>query len=826
MHNRAAKHIIFYSVMGILAISLIVAGVSIFPLYSLLKKNRENTLNHAAKIRAMAVEEYITRVQEIVHQIASRTVIRTKLEEYNRRRISRNGLVAFTRDKLADAMGASEEAVGITRLGPDGDPLVVVGMPLPEGVSQPVPSVSSRIVVIGAPFRVGEVPYLVAGTHIWGEGPKPEGTDIVIFRMDHVKSIVTDYSGLGKTGEIILGAGENGNIRPLFPLKQDTLSIPALLPKNSHLAEMLKTAIAQESGVAVIKDDKGTKVIVAYGPIRTVLWGILVKMDTNEFFAPLNRQMLVLGGVIIVLIVIGAFGMVFLLRPLTAAVERELLERMKTEIALRIKENQFRTIVNHTPIVLWSVDAEGRFTVSEGKALALLGLKPGEVVGRSVFEVYRNNPPLLENIRRGLAGEAFSSIVQAGDLYFETHYEPIRDSYGRVIGVSGISNDITESRKARERIERQLDRLNTLRTIDKAIIASLDINHTLGVFIEQVLMRLGVDAARVLLMNPYTKYLEHAAGTGFTGDAVRDVRVRLGDGYAGQAALSHETIMVPELVLSSELLTAFPDFRAMLEAEGFKAYVVVPLIAKGAAAGCLELFHRSPLKPDREWMSFLEALAGQAAIAIDNARMYNEIRNARDEIVLAYDSTIEGWANALDLRDAETEGHSRRVADLTVRIARELGMTEDELIHVRRGALLHDIGKMSIHDDVLFKDGPLTDEERERMHRHPENAFNLLYPIKYLRPALDIPYCHHERWDGTGYPRQLKGEQIPLAARIFTIVDTWDALLMSRRYREAWSREKVIDHIRSLSGTHFDPRIVEAFLKMISESRQVPLVTE
>jgi response regulator RpfG family c-di-GMP phosphodiesterase len=124
---------------------------------------------------------------------------------------------------------------------------------------------------------------------------------------------------------------------------------------------------------------------------------------------------------------------------------------------------------------------------------------------------------------------------------------------------------------------------------------------------------------------------------------------------------------------------------------------------------------------------------------------------------------------------------------------------------------------MSIHDSVLFKEGPLTDEERERMHHHPENAFNLLYPIKYLRPALDIPYCHHERWDGTGYPRGLKGEQIPLAARIFTIVDTWDALLTSRRYREAWSREKVRDHIHSLAGTHFDPRIIDVFLKMVSE---------
>jgi PAS domain S-box-containing protein/putative nucleotidyltransferase with HDIG domain len=526
--------------------------------------------------------------------------------------------------------------------------------------------------------------------------------------------------------------------------------------------------------------------------------------------------MLILGSVIALLIIGGSFGMVFLLKPLTGALERELLDRKRTEEALRVKEDQFRTIVNHAPVVLWSLDAEGRFTVSEGKALSLLGLKPGEVIGHSVYEVYRDNLQVIGDIRRAFAGDLFSSIVRVGELYFETHYEPLLDAEGRVVGISGISNDITESQKARDRIEKQLERLSTLVTIDKAIIASLDLNHTLGVFIEQVMIRLSVDAAHVLLMNPYTKYLEHAAGRGFTGDAVKDMRVRLGDGYAGQAALSHENVIVPELDLSHEMVASVPGFRALLEVEGFRAYFAVPLIAKGAAVGCLELFHRSPLNPDREWMTFLEALAGQAAIAIDNARMFNEIRNARDEIVLAYDSTIEGWANALDLRDSETEGHSQRVAETTVRVAREMGMTEEELVHVRRGALLHDIGKMSIHDSVLFKEGPLTDEERERMHHHPENAFNLLYPIKYLRPALDIPYCHHERWDGTGYPRGLKGEQIPLAARIFTIVDTWDALMTSRRYREAWSPEKVRDHIQSLAGTHFDPRIVDVFLKMVS----------
>ncbi|MEJ2333978.1 MAG: HD domain-containing phosphohydrolase, partial [Desulfobulbaceae bacterium] len=176
------------------------------------------------------------------------------------------------------------------------------------------------------------------------------------------------------------------------------------------------------------------------------------------------------------------------------------------------------------------------------------------------------------------------------------------------------------------------------------------------------------------------------------------------------------------------------------------------------------------------------------------------------------DSTIEGWGKALNLRDRETEDHTQRVTEMTIRIARFYGMHEKEIVHVRRGALLHDIGKMGVPDSILMKDGPLTPEEEEIMQNHPVYAFEILMPIAYLRPALDIPYCHHEKWDGTGYPRGLKGEQIPIAARIFTLVDTWDALISERRYHQAWPSERVTEYIRERAGTHFDPNLVELFL--------------
>jgi HD-GYP domain-containing protein (c-di-GMP phosphodiesterase class II) len=216
-------------------------------------------------------------------------------------------------------------------------------------------------------------------------------------------------------------------------------------------------------------------------------------------------------------------------------------------------------------------------------------------------------------------------------------------------------------------------------------------------------------------------------------------------------------------------------------------------------------------------MQFLQTLAGQAAIAIDNAQLFEHLQRSNQEVTQAYDTTLEGWARALELRDRETEGHTRRVTDLTMQLARYMGIADDELVNIYRGVLLHDIGKMGVPDQILRKTGPLIESEWVEMRKHPEYAFNLLAPIPYLRPALDIPYCHHEHWDGSGYPRGLKGEQIPLSARIFSIVDIWDALLSDRSYRKAWPEEKVIEYVKEISGTILDPKVVSVFLNMMGK---------
>jgi len=194
-----------------------------------------------------------------------------------------------------------------------------------------------------------------------------------------------------------------------------------------------------------------------------------------------------------------------------------------------------------------------------------------------------------------------------------------------------------------------------------------------------------------------------------------------------------------------------------------------------------------------------------------------ELADANWSLNQAYHATIEGWSRALDLRDEETHGHSERVTLLTLRLAAELHIDQDQLIHVERGALLHDIGKMAVPDAILEKRGPLTEEEWEIMRLHPFHAWQMLSPIEFLRPALDIPLYHHEKWDGTGYPQGVAGEEIPLSARLFAVVDVWDALCSDRPYRKAWSPDRVLDHIHSLSGTHFDPEVVRVFMALKEE---------
>ena len=267
----------------------------------------------------------------------------------------------------------------------------------------------------------------------------------------------------------------------------------------------------------------------------------------------------------------------------------------------------------------------------------------------------------------------------------------------------------------------------------------------------------------------------------------------------------------------------YQDNPFVTGATGVRFYAGVPLLtADHHLLGALEIMDRRPRQLQPRHIAGLRALARRVMARLeeqrtqrDHAAAVADMREANEELSQAYDTTLESLAKALDQRDQEVEGHLERVADITVRLARAMGVPEAELVHTRRGALLHDIGKMRIPDSILLKPGALNDAEWEIMHLHPVYAREMLWPISLLRPALDIPYSHHERWDGDGYPRGLKGDEIPLAARVFAVVDVWDALQSTRPYRQGWSPERVAEYVGKRSGLDFDPMVVDVFLKTV-----------
>lgn len=367
--------------------------------------------------------------------------------------------------------------------------------------------------------------------------------------------------------------------------------------------------------------------------------------------------------------------------------------------------------------------------------------------------------------------------------------------------IMNIVRDVSE-RKLRE------NELQAIASLSAALRTASNRAEMLPVIVNQLSSLLQCDAVLAEMIDPLTgeTVVEAAYGTWAaligshqpSGNGLNSIISQTRAPYHNNNMADDPQIGIPSYLLG-----------------GILAGAGVPLIAQDQLIGFLWVGRKNEIVQSE--VRLLVAVANMSANAIYRATLYEQSQKNAAALTLAYDTTLEGWAHALELRDQETEGHTRRVMQMTVELAYKMGIDKFELENVRRGALLHDIGKMGIPDSVLLKPGTLNEREWEIMRRHPEYAYKFLEPIEYLHPVMDIPYCHHEKWDGSGYPRGLRGEEIPLVARIFAIVDVWDALNSDRPYRKAWATEQAIRYIVDQSSLHFDPKVVHSFLEMLGK---------
>ena len=513
------------------------------------------------------------------------------------------------------------------------------------------------------------------------------------------------------------------------------------------------------------------------------------------------------------------------LAKLAPVVEREIgehrtrVERQRVEAARREEQAIHEAILENAAEGIVTFHADGSIRSMNRCAEQMFGHSSERMVGRSILE-------LVDPDRRSMCEELLAKVRDCREDRIAlsglevTALRSDRSTFCAQANASGVRlesgwyltlflRDITEQKQAERRIREQVERLGALRRIDLAIHSSLNLNLMLSVIVDQVGNQLGADAVDVLLLDRTTRALTHASSRGIASPELRRGVCKLGEGAAGIAALRNEVVR-----WRADDGKALGSRERQLVAEGIRYGWVVPLASKGEVLGVLEAFFRQEPDVPEDRLEFFEVVASQATMAVQSAELFDRLVRTNAELQLAYDQTLVGWAQVVDLRDRETKGHSERVSMAAARLAQAYGVGDEELVPLRQGALLHDVGKLAVPDSILLKPGPLTDEEWVEMRKHPVYAYEWLSPIQFLEPALDIPYCHHEKWDGSGYPRGLAGEEIPLPARIFAVVDVWDALLSDRPYRRAWEPEAVRAYIAEQSGRHFDPDVVRCFLEI------------
>ena len=511
-------------------------------------------------------------------------------------------------------------------------------------------------------------------------------------------------------------------------------------------------------------------------------------------------------------------------------------QRRKAEETLRERDALYRTLVETLPDPMIVTNTVGNVTYLSPMALHFFGYdSESDVLGMNFMN-------WLHPDSFGVAIDSFQQVISGSNLrnvellickkdrsvfYGEVTGSCLRDGYSNIIGAIINVRDISERKRAdlalreSEALYRTRNaELETLFTLSTLLRQAQNADDMLHVVLSEVKELMVVDSVAIILLD---KEKEQFTITHATGSLIPDIGKSFSvheDSISKQVLVTEKPYSTADYMVDPHRLKEKANFAI----EDIQSAVYVPVQSENEILGILMMSKpkgNSPPLFGSEDVRLLSTIGDMTGNYLRKAWLVDDLNHLNQQITNAYEDTIDALSRALDLRDKDTEGHTSRVIELTLALARKVGMDDSQLVHVRRGAYLHDMGKIGIPDAILLKPGVLTDEEWEIMRRHPQYTFDMLSHIDYLVPALDIPYCHHEKWDGTGYPRGLKGDEIPLAARLFAIVDVWDALTSDRPYRQAWPDDVAINYIREQSGKFFDPRIVDVFLRIVQTEHAV-----
>lgn len=513
---------------------------------------------------------------------------------------------------------------------------------------------------------------------------------------------------------------------------------------------------------------------------------------------------------------------------------RDITDQRRAMIELTEREEKFRTTVQQMTDGLLILDEEGKVIEWNNATGLITGIPETEVLGIEIWEILpkisvdkyqslsmQELEAEIDSMRRTGKSKFFMdpqeltihSLDGSQRILLQTIF-PIRTQDNFRIGV--LSHDITEQKESIKKINHELEKLESLRSIDSSILERTSPESTLKLICSIAVDRLNMDAA-IIFTHLSTDDVAHAFYS----------KIDTADSPTISQLLETQIIALEKnnpAKYTQKDLDRINQIRQIDPSSGSALnQAILSLTVNKKLCGYIQVLSRQPIPVEKEWNDYFKTLAGQTSLAIENVTLIANEEKAYDELNHAYEATIAGWSKALELRDEETKGHSDRVMQMACWLAKRANFPHERMTSLRRGVLLHDIGKMGIPDRILLKPGPLSEDEWKIMRQHPGMAYDLLSMIPYLHDSLEVPYCHHEHWDGSGYPRGLRGKDIPLAARIFSIVDVWDALISDRPYRRGWEPEKIREYILENSEKLFDPELVDLFLPLVEKFPDIDL---